>query len=121
MKVFPEYFEFTQFEMARENMHTIKRPYIWFHTGMDFQFQEYHANLKLQCLNFHRLINACVNTYGYFDFLQNLKCLEVSEYFKQCLQLNSFFAYHKKYYPNEYYQSEYWRVSPHYDSVHLDQ
>mgnify|MGYP003327377870 CR=1 FL=1 len=33
--------------------------------------------------------------------------------------LNNFFAFHKKYYPNEYYTSEYWRVSPHYNAVYL--
>ena len=49
MKVFPEYFDFNQFEMARENMHTIKRPYINFNkTLRGFKFQEYNSNLKLQ-------------------------------------------------------------------------
>ena len=38
MKVFPEYFEFNQFEMARENMHTIKRPYINFGATMGFKY-----------------------------------------------------------------------------------
>ena len=38
MKVFPEYFEFNQFEMARENMHTIKRPYIHFGATINFKF-----------------------------------------------------------------------------------
>ena len=38
MKVFPEYFEFNQFEMARENMHTIKRPYINFGLTINFKF-----------------------------------------------------------------------------------
>ena len=47
MKVFPEYFEFNQFEMARENMHTIKRPYINFGVTINFKFQEYNANIKL--------------------------------------------------------------------------
>ena len=118
MKVFPEYFDFNQFEMARENMHTIKRPYIGF--APDFNFQEYNSNVKLQCVHWHRLIGACINTYGYFEFLKNIKCLEATEYFKQCVQLNSFFAYHKKYYPQEYYHNEYWRVSPHYDNVFID-
>ena len=120
MKVFPEYFEFNQFETARENMHTIKRPYINFAKTLPFNFQIYHSNIKLQCVHWHILIRACVNTYGYFDFLKNIRCLEAVEYFKQCLQLNSFFAYHKKYFPNEYYHSEYWRVSPHYDNVFVD-
>ena len=120
MKVFPEYFDFHQFEMARENMHTIKRPYLGFSGSMGFAYQEYNANIKLQCVHWHRLIKACVNTYGYFDMLKNVRCLEATEYFRQCLQLNSFFAYHKKYYPNEYYHSEYWRVSPHYDNVYVN-
>ena len=120
MKVFPEYFDFNQFEMARENMHTIKRPYIWFGGTLNFNFQEYNSNIKLQCVHWHRMIKACVNTYGYFDFLKNIRCLEATEYFKQCIQLNGFFAYHKKYYPQEYYHSEYWRVSPHYDNVFVD-
>ena len=47
MKVFPEYFDFAQFEMTRENMHTIKRPYIGFHSTMNFSFQEYNANIRL--------------------------------------------------------------------------
>ena len=120
MKVFPEYFDFNQFEMARENMHTIKRPYIWFGGTLNFNCQEYNSNIKLQCVHWHRMIKACVNTYGYFDFLKNIRCLEATEYFKQCIQLNGFFAYHKKYYPQEYYHSEYWRVSPHYDNVFVD-
>jgi hypothetical protein len=33
------------------------------------------------------------------------------------VQLNAFFAYTKKYYPQEYFTSEYYKVSPHYDSV----
>ena len=120
MKVFPEYFDFNQFETTRENMHTIKRPYINFGKTLNFSFQEYHANMKLQCVHWHRLIRGCMNTYGHFDMLHNIRCMESTEYFRQCLQLNAFFAYHKKYYPNEYYNSEYWRVSPHYDSVFVD-
>ena len=118
MKVFPEYFDHAQFEMGHDNMHTIKRPYIGF--SMNFSFQEYNANMRLQCVHWHRLVKACANTEGYFDMLKNIRCLEATEYFKQCLQLNSFFAYHKKYFPNEYYHSEYWRVSPHYDSVFVE-
>ena len=38
MKVFPEYFEFNQFEMTNENMHTIKRPYINFGKTLNFSF-----------------------------------------------------------------------------------
>ena len=121
MKVFPEYYDFNQFEMARENMHTIKRPYINFGKTVQFKFQEYNANIKLQCVMWHRLIRACINVHGYFDFLKHIRCLEATEYFRQCMQLNNFFAYHKKYYPNEYYMNEYWRVSPHYDSVFVDQ
>ena len=66
-------------------------------------------------------IRACINVYGYFGFLEHVKCLEAVEYFKQCIQLNGFFAYHKKYYPNEYYHSEYWSTSPHYDHVIIPQ
>ena len=106
--------------MARENAHCIKRPYINFSFFMNFEFQEYHSNIKLQCVHWHRLIRGCVNTYGYFDMLHNIRCLEAMEYFRQCLSLNNCFAYHKKYSPNEYYNSEYWRVSPHYDSVFVD-
>jgi len=47
MKVFPEYFEFNQFETARENMHTIKRPYINFGKTLNFSFQVYNSNVKL--------------------------------------------------------------------------
>ena len=120
MKVFPEYFDFNQFEMARDNMHTIKRPYIYFGSSLDFNFQEYNSNIKLQCIHWQRIIGACVNTYGYFEFLKNIKCLEATEYFKQCVSLNAFFAQHKKYYPQEYYHNEYWRVSPHYDNVFVN-
>ena len=120
MKVFPEYFDFGQFETTRENMHTIKRPYINFAKTLNFQFQCYNSNIKLQCVHWHRLIRECINTFGYFDFLKNIRCLESVEYFKQCIQLNSYFAYHKKYFPNEYYHSEYWRVSPHYNNVFVD-
>ena len=101
-------------------MHTIKRPYINFFKTINFKFQEYNANIKIQCVHWHRLIRACMNVYGYFDFLKQIRCTEAVEYFKQCIQLNNFFAYHKKYYPQEYYHSEYWRVSPHYDSVFVD-
>jgi hypothetical protein len=31
--------------------------------------------------------------------LKNIRCMEAVEYFKQCVQLNAFFAYHKKYFP----------------------
>lgn len=106
--------------MSRENMHTIKRPYINFNKTIRFHFQEYNSNIKLQCVHWHRLIRACINVYGYFDFLKHIRCIEAVEYFKQCIQLNSFFAYHKKYFPQEYYHSEYWRVSPHYDNVFVD-
>eukprot|EP00997_Jenningsia_sp_PLL12_P009254 NODE_6184_length_525_cov_104.415966_g5420_i0.p1 GENE.NODE_6184_length_525_cov_104.415966_g5420_i0~~NODE_6184_length_525_cov_104.415966_g5420_i0.p1 ORF type:complete len:100 (-),score=42.15 NODE_6184_length_525_cov_104.415966_g5420_i0:185-484(-) len=99
MKVFPEYFDTNQFVMAQENMHTIKRPYINFYKTLNFKFQEYNTNLKLQCVHWHGLVRACINVYGYFDFLQQLRCIEAVEYFKQCLQLNTFFAYHKKYFP----------------------
>ena len=58
MKVFPEYFDFNQFEMARENMHTIKRPYINFGKTINFKFQEYNTNVKLQTVYWHRLIRA---------------------------------------------------------------
>ena len=61
-----------------------------------------------------------INNYGYFEWLRKVRSLEVAEYFRQSLQLNAFFAYHKKYYSNEYYHSEYWRVSPHYDHVFVD-
>ncbi|CAI2382147.1 unnamed protein product [Moneuplotes crassus] len=120
MKVFPEYFEFSQFSMARENQFCIKRPYINFYKTLNFNFQEYNANLKLQCVHWHRLLMSCANVFGYFEMLKNIRCQETVEYFKQCLQLNTFFAYHKKYYPNEYFTSEYWRVSPHYESIFLD-
>ena len=85
MKVFPEYFDFNQFEMARENMHTIKRPYINFGDLMGFKFQEYNANVKLQGVHWHRLIRASINHYGYFNFLKNIRSLEVVEYFRQCI------------------------------------
>ena len=52
--------------------------------------------------------------------LKNIRCLEATEYFKQCVSLNAFFAQHKKYYPQEYYHNEYWRVSPHYDNVFVN-
>ena len=121
MKVFPEYFDFNQFEMARENQHSIKRPYINFYkTVTQFKFQEYSSNIKLQTVQWHRLIRAQINNYGYFEYLRHVRCLEVAEYFRQSLQLNAFFSYHKKYFPNEYYHSEYWRVSPHYDHVYVD-
>ena len=56
MKVFPEYFDFNQFEMARENMHSIKRPYINFYKtlGRELKFQEYSSNMKLQTLQSFR-------------------------------------------------------------------
>ena len=47
MKVFPEYFDFNQFETERENMHTIKRPYINFNKTLGFSFQVYNSNIKL--------------------------------------------------------------------------
>jgi hypothetical protein len=47
MKVFPEYFDQVQFTLNRENMHTIKRPYINYYKTLNFAFQEYNANLKL--------------------------------------------------------------------------
>ena len=119
MKVFPEFFDNNQFEMASENMFCIKRPYVNFSKTLNFKFQEYNANIKLQCIHWQRLIKACINTFGYFDFLREIRCMEGAEYFKQCLMLNSFFAYHKKYYPNNYYHDQYWRVSPHYNSVFL--
>ena len=121
MKVFPEYFDFNQFEMARENLMTIKRPYINFAKTLNFAFQEYNANIKLQCVHWHRMIRACINTHGYFDFMKNIRCHECTTYFQQCLQINAFFAYHKKYHPQEYYMNEYWRVSPHYNYVQVDQ
>jgi len=65
------------------------------------------------------MIRACINTFGYFDFMKNIRCFEAVNYFQQCIELNTFFAWHKKYYPNEYYTSEYWRVSPHYNNVYL--
>lgn len=99
MKVFPEYFDQYQFVLNRENMHTIKRPYINFYKTLNFAFQEYNANLKLQCVHWQRLVFACVNVFGYFEFMKNIRCFESAEYFHQCLQLNTFFAYHKKYYP----------------------
>jgi hypothetical protein len=55
--------------------------------------------------------------FGYFEFLKNIRCTETIGYFQQCIALNTFFAYHKKYYPQEYYTSEYWKVSPHYDAI----
>ena len=79
MKVFPEYFDFNQFTMARENFFTIKRPYINFYKTLNFNFQEYNANIKLQCVHWHRLIMACINVYGYFEFLKNIRCM-VSAY-----------------------------------------
>ncbi len=86
MKVFPEYFDFNQFEMARENMHTIKRPYINFNkTLRGFKFQEYNSNLKLQTVQWHRLVRASINTFGYFDFLSKVRCIEITEYFRQSL------------------------------------
>ena len=120
MKVFPEYFDFNQFEMACENMHTIKRPYINFGKTVNFKFQEYNTNVKLQTVYWHRLIRAGINVYGYFDFTKHIRCIEALEYFKQSIFLNGFFSYHKKYYPNMYYHSEYWRVSPHYDQVFVE-
>ena len=119
--VFPEYFDFNQFEMTRENMHTIKRPYINFGKTITFKFQEYNSNIRLQSVYWHRLIRAGVNVFGYFDYLKHIRCMEAVEYFQQSLQLNTFFAFHKKYFPNEYYHSEYWRVSPHYDHLQLRQ
>ena len=117
MKVFPEYFDLGQFNMTVENMHCIKRPYINFGKTVTWKFQEYNSNVKLQSVYWHRLIRAGINTFGYFDYLKHIRCMEAVEYFSQSLQLNDFFAHHKKYYPNEYYTSEYWRVSPHYDHV----
>ena len=103
--------------IQREFAHTIKRPYINFYKTLNFAFQEYHANMKLQCVHWHRLLFACVNVFGYFEFLKNIRCMETVEYFKQCISLNAFFAYTKKYYPQEFYTSEYYAVSPHYDSI----
>ena len=75
MKVFPEYFDTQQFSMARENFHTIKRPYINFYKTINFKFQEYNSNLKLQCVHWQRLLLACVNVYGYFEFLKQIRCV----------------------------------------------
>ena len=85
MKVFPEYFDHAQFELTRENFHTIKRPYINFGNTVNFKFQEYNSNIKLQCVHWERLIRACVNVWGYFDFLKHIRCIEGVEYFQQCL------------------------------------
>jgi len=120
MKVFPEYFDINQFSMVRENMHTIKRPYINFYKTLNFKFQEYNTNIRLQCVHWQKIMQTCVNVFGYYEFLKNIRCLEVTEYFKQCLQLNTFFSHHKKYYPQEYFQSEYFKVSPHYDSIFIN-
>ena len=117
MKVFPEYFDFCQFDMTRENMHTIKRPYINFGKTLNFSFQEYNANIKLQCVHWHKLLKACVNTFGYFEYSKNIRCREVTGYFEQCVGLNAFFAHHKKYYPEQYYGSEYWRATPYHSHV----
>ena len=100
MKVFPEYFEFQQFNRANYQMnHCMKRPYINFYKTLNFAFQEYHANLKLQCVHWQRILQTCVNIFGYFDYGRNIRCSESSYYFEQCVQLNSFFAYMKKYNP----------------------
>ena len=74
MKVFPEYFEFTQFNTSKENHFWIKRPYINFYKTLNFNFQEYNANIKLQCVHWHRLLLACMNVFGYFEMLKNIRC-----------------------------------------------
>ena len=74
MKVFPEYFDFAQFQLAKEPSHTIKRPYINFGKTVKFGFQEYNTNLKLQCVFWQKLIMHCVNHFGYFEFLKHIRC-----------------------------------------------
>ena len=82
MKVFPEMHDISQFVQASHMpYHTIKRPYINFGSSMPFKYQEYEANIKLQCVHFQRLIKACINVYGYFDFMEQLKCMEATTYF----------------------------------------
>ncbi len=74
MKVFPEYYDFNQFHMTRSNLHTVKRPYINFVKTLNFKFQEYSSNIKIQCVHWHRLIRTCVNLFGYFNFLREIRC-----------------------------------------------
>ncbi len=48
MKVFPEYFDQYQFQMANKwTVHTMKRPYVNFFKTLNFSFQEYNANIRL--------------------------------------------------------------------------
>ena len=117
MKIFPEFYDMNQFTLAQENVFAIKRPYINFAKTLKFKYQDYNSNIKLQCVHWNRLLMTCINQYGYFDMMKEIKCQEIVEYFHQCLQLNAFFGYHKKYFPNEYYYDKYWRVNPHYDEV----
>lgn len=120
MKVFPEYFDTQQFNRANYQMiHCMKWPYINFYKTLNFAFQEYNANIKLQCVHWHRIMQTCVNIFGFTDYKRNIRCQEANWYFEQCLGLNTYFAYMKKYNPQEFFTSEYYKISPHYDQVFL--
>lgn len=117
MKVFPEYFDPAQFFHSSQQRHTIKRPYLNFGKTLNIKFQDYNANLKLQCVYWHKLVMTCLNQYGMYELKKNIRCFEAQAYFEQCVQLNQWFAFHKKYYSHEYFYDRYFLADPHYDNI----
>jgi hypothetical protein len=74
MPVFPEYFDVPDFKLNVENAFIMKRPYINFGKTINFKWQEYNSNIKLQCVMWQSILFSCINIYGYFDFMKNIRC-----------------------------------------------
>ncbi len=75
-KVFPEYFDVAQFLLPNmENHFSMKRPDISFGKSVGFKWQEYNANLKIQCHLWESIMHSCINIYGYFEYLKHIKCV----------------------------------------------
>jgi len=121
MKVLPEFFDPSQYVQPDMDSHfTIKRPYTTFSKSMSLQFEEYSANLKVQCIVFDRIWHTCQNIYGVKEAKRKHRCFEALNYFDQCLKVNSFMANQKKYFDHQFGTSKYYNLTPTHEQLNVD-
>ena len=116
--MFPEYWDPMQYATIKPDSMTIKKPYLNFASKVSFKFEDYNANLQMQCAQWMKMSMTCLNLYGEKARMHQ-SCDEVFLYLDQCVRINTTIARHKKYFPEEYVYSKDARIDPHYNNVYL--
>lgn len=70
------------------------------------------TNNKLPCLPYERTLIQCYNNYGVYASKRIPECMQMEQYFQQCLAINEYFGTMKRLNPEHFAESQYSREQP---------